>query len=702
MDEQNVLERYNLICDRLQEMKAELSGEAAEGEGVVSMPEPGRGLFLFGTDELCKLIKAYEQIPQRRSFTLEQLKEENRNLYSERLADKYDSSYYNPSYMQKLFGEELGALLCAIINEVTCVVSASFTGDLESIVIRGELFLELYSAFVSELQETGKLPKRDTIKSILYYYGFDYSDIRENKTVGALVDADDRECRFFYDIIMNSDLTDLRYLYYYGFYITDNEYNTAKHMNELSEEQIALMADTYTGGYCKGFELAGKDLSKKQTVDVRFPVGFERMVKKAIQNFERIGLRPTMYRCAESSLWSCSSGTTGCFGAAYNKQLSYDHREDEALILDGNYKTRRVECRKEAFEAYKDKAHKHAGPAVIESFGEKPFSPKNNICAPKYDDKQREIRTQLISKASELTHSYIPWDERSFTVIAFPVPEIGEKYAEIFDEIIRINTLDYQSYSRMQGAMIDALNTCTRVEIGGKNGNETNLTVELCKLSNPDKQAIFENCVADVNIPVGEIFTSPVLKGTNGILHVSHVYLEGLFYKNLKFEIVDGFTSAVSCENFATEKEGEDYIRENILFHHDKLPMGEFAIGTNTTAYVAAGKYGIENILPILIAEKTGPHFAFGDTCYSYSEDVAVFNPDGKEIVARDNEVSLLRKSDPSKAYFDCHTDITIPYEELGFIRGVREDGTRVSIIEDGRFVLKGCEELNAPLDKKV
>ena len=63
-------------------------------------------------------------------------------------------------------------------------------------------------------------------------------------------------------------------------------------------------------------------------------------------------------------------------------------------------------------------------------------------------------------------------------------------------------------------------------------------------------------------------------------------------------------------------------------------------------------KYGIEAKLPILIAEKTGPHFAVGDTCYSWSEDTAVYNPDGKEIIARDNEISLLRKEDAGKGLF--------------------------------------------------
>lgn len=125
--------------------------------------------------------------------------------------------------------------------------------------------------------------------------------------------------------------------------------------------------------------------------------------------------------------------------------------------------------------------------------------------------------------------------------------------------------------------------------------------------------------------------------------------------------------------------------------------MGEFAVGTNTTAYVMAQKYQISDKLPILIAEKMGPHFAVGDTCYSWSEDTPVYNPDGKEVIARDNEVSIKRNHDLSSAYFGCHTDITIPYEELAYIRIVEKDGKEVSLLENGRFVLEGTETLNEP-----
>ena len=51
------------------------------------------------------------------------------------------------------------------------------------------------------------------------------------------------------------------------------------------------------------------------------------------------------------------------------------------------------------------------------------------------------------------------------------------------------------------------------------------------------------------------------------------------------------------------------------------------------------------------------------------------------------------------KAYFNCHTDITIPYDELGHIRVKTEDGREISILEEGRFVPEGTEELNEALD---
>ena len=264
--------------------------------------------------------------------------------------------------------------------------------------------------------------------------------------------------------------------------------------------------------------------------------------------------------------------------------------------------------------------------------------------------------------------------------------------------MIRINTLDAEVYGSVQQKLIDALDKGKYVRILGKDGNRTDMKVQLYRLSDPEKETIFENCVADVNIPVGEVFTSPVLEGTEGTLHVSQVYLNALQFRDLELTFEDGMITGYRCGNFEDEEEGRKYIFDNILFKHETLPLGEFAIGTNTTAYVTARKYGIGDKMPILIAEKTGPHFAVGDTCYSWAEDISVYNPDGKEIVARDNSVSIKRKEDPAKAYFHCHTDITIPYEELGRIAVVTGEGEEIPLIENGEFVLPGTEILNEPL----
>jgi len=266
--------------------------------------------------------------------------------------------------------------------------------------------------------------------------------------------------------------------------------------------------------------------------------------------------------------------------------------------------------------------------------------------------------------------------------------------------VIEINTLDYMLYRRIQQTIIDALDKAVSVSVKGCGNNKTDLRIQLQSLSNPDKETIFENCVADVNIPVGEVFTSPKLEGTEGTLHVTRVFLNGLEYRDLSVTFSDGMITEYSCGNFTSEEENKKYIKDNVLFHHDTLPMGEFAIGTNTTAYVAAQKFNIADKLPILIAEKTGPHFAVGDTCYSHSEDLPVYNPDGKEVIARDNSCSLKRLHHADEAYFNCHTDITIPYDEIGELTAVSEEGTAVEIIKNGRFVLPGCEELNRPFDE--
>ena len=673
--------RYELAIERIENIK---------GENTVS--EKYRDYFRTLADFALLVDKLKEKIENGEyyKFSIEELECWNKHLYDDVLGEHYKTSYANPAFATEKFGIEYGRLLSFLYTELRGAIPYAFEKKTEYLDILFELFIEVYNQFEEENE-----PEYEHVRQTIYWYASDYCDVFLADRIKEQIDP---ENNFAADLIMNSDFNDVRYLYYYGEYVSENEKRTAMHLNELPLETIQKMADVYTEGYRIGFVNTGKNLSKKATVNIRYTLGFERVIRIAIENFRKMGLKPTIYRAGVSVLTKRQHLKIGYYGGIANKQYEYDHKDDQALILDRQFMERKLEVMRTTYEQYKDLARRHAGPACMETFGEEPFTPVSKSETVKLNDKQKEISLEYDSKSSQIVNNYIPGDERSFTIVAYPVPEIGDQYEEIFDEIIKINTLDAKVYEKVQQTIIDALDQGTSVHILGNNGNHTDLRVQLYKLKDPKKETIFENCVADVNIPVGEVFTSPVLEGTNGVLHVSQVYLNELLYKDLEVTFSNGMVADYNCKNFEHELENKEYFLDNVLYRHPTLPLGEFAIGTNTTAYVAAKKYNIADKMPILIAEKMGPHFAVGDTCYSWAEDIKVYNPNGKEIVARDNSVSIQRKEDISAAYFHCHTDITIPYEELKSITVECADGKEIEIIRDGIFVLPGTEILNEPL----
>lgn len=692
MEEREILqERLELALLRIRE----IPGEDFQGAELLPWKEYFTTVakFLLLIEDTRQFLEQGKQA----TATLEELQQRNRALYEDILPENYENSFANPAYAVKMLGEEFGVLVSFLYTEMRSLIGFTYEGRLDELVIRMELFSEVYAAFVYEQQENHKLPTYAAIREILYWFVSDYADVAAEERVREMVCP---ENNFAAAILRTADFTDLRYLYAYGEYVGENELKMAEFMNSLPEETVHTMADTYTEGYRIGFEVTGKDLSKKAVVDVRYQLGFERMMRRALENFEKMGLQSVIYRAASSILYNPSIYKNGFYSVSPNRQYEFDHKDDKALFLDKMYCSRKLEVMHTAFEKYKKEARGYAGPAVVETFGEKEFEPVNKPESLKMTDEQSALLVENRTQMGQLQRQYIIEEERSFTIIAFPIPEVGDCFEELFRETIQINTLDYKKYQRIQQTIIDALDQADHCEIKGCNGNHTDLKVNLWKLKNPAKETIFENCVADVNIPVGEVFTSPVLEGTNGVLHVTRVFLNGLEYKDLEITFENGKIQNYNCANFATEEENRAFIKENILFRHKTLPLGEFAIGTNTTAYVAAKKLGVESKMPILIAEKMGPHFAVGDTCYSHAEEVKVYNPDGKEIVARDNEVAALRSVNPSKAYFNCHTDITIPYDELAELTAVKKDGDRITIIQNGRFVLPGTEELNEPLQE--
>lgn len=595
------------------------------------------------------------------SLSLDELKDLNYKLYRELLND-------NPLFVDK--SDELHVYMSVLLYNLTNLTSQVFMN-------KDSLKFKNYKKFLIKILPFVKDKNLEKVKKIYNKYILDDRtlEIKVYDYVNGLYPNDNS----FENFLINSeDLDNYDYLYKYGLYISDTELKIVDYFNKVDVSKIQDIAKTTIDGFLRGVESQNLDISKKTYVKLWYPLGYEKVALEC-QNylFKKTGLT-TLFNVIQS---------------VPNKQIQFSHKNDCYLYLSNKFVDKNLEIYNKYFDDCSKEISSYAGRIFIETFGEKEFNPKK-IHVVEGSEESISLKKDFDMKFNSLYREVSKHEETSFTIISYPSPEIDEEnFEEIFDETIKLNTLDNDKWLNIQQKIIDALDEGSKVRVVGKNGNNTDIIVNLHDLK--EGETNFENCTADVNIPVGEVFTSPVLNGTNGTLHVSKVYLRGLEYKNLSFTFKDGMVVDYNCSNFDNEKDNKDFVKENILHNYDSLPIGEFAIGTNTVAYVMARKYNIQNKLDILIAEKTGPHFAIGDTCYSHQEDLTFYNPDGKEIVAKENEVSALRKTDADKAYFYCHTDVTIPYDEVGGIYAVKDDGTEIPIIVDGKFVLEGTEDLN-------
>ena len=680
--------RYELAFDRIIGLE----------DDIEDLPVIYRGFF----SEMAAVFKAYYECTtwindnNRRflapyskwykNISFDELYAQNKSVNRFRYdPDYYVDSYANPDVSVTNFGKNIGQMISYLAAKICSLGSLCFEEEYFDMTVTAELFLEIYGIIMSEDEERYE----GCIKSAIYYHEHDYMEEIFTRRVRKSLDP---EYLFFSDCLNNMDLNDERSLFLYGENISENELATFRHLMTLSDDDIKKTAYAYVNGYVTSFKLAGIDLSKKENVQIRYPIGFERIIRCAIDMFAENGLRPVILRSSSIGT-GISPFQTGCIDT--NPQFAFDHKFDKAIYYNKAINDMMLVTIDSVYGKYAKLADVYAGPAVVEHFGEESFEPvyKNSACS--LDEEQQKLQVEYSIQASNIVNRYIKRDSYSFTIIAFPLPSIGPDYESIFNECIKINTLDTERHEKIQKKLIDALDGKRKVHITGMNGNETDLYISLTIPEDLSAQTIFHNCLADCNIPVGEVYTSPVLNGTTGLLNVNKVYINGLEYKDLKIQFKDGMTGEYSCSNFDDEAMSHKFIKDNLMKQHESLPMGEFAIGTNTVAYKMAREYNIADKLPILIAEKTGPHIAIGDTCFSMSEDIPVYNPDGKEMIARDNEVSLLRSEDMNKAYFGCHTDITIPYDDLGCLSAIDDDGNETVIIKNGRFVLPGTEELN-------
>ncbi len=432
-----------------------------------------------------KLILLVDEIKNKKEEgffgegSLDELADFNKKMYEEIEPENYKSSFANPTYAVNELGKEYGQMLCFIYSSLRSAIMDMFEGDLEVALIRCELLIEVYSLFEDE-----EGLSVENLKDIIYTFERDNSEIFMDVILGSKVDSSrDRVTK----IVTESDLTDIRYLYKYGNHIGDNEIKMAEFLNTLSDEKIDEIASLYTEGYKRGFVATGKDLSIKSSVQLMYVIGFERIVKAAIKRFADMGLKPVI-------------GVGDYQSTDMNKQYAFDHKQDAALFFDKAYMKRKLETVTAAYESRKELASKMAGPARLEIFGEKPFEPASTPEAIKFTPEQQELTANYQTEFTKIVRTYIKGEERSFTIISFPIPEFGDNFEEFFHETVKINSLDTEKYGAVQQVLIDALDKAEFVHITGRGNNKTDFTVAMHEMDDPSKETNCENSVAEVNI----------------------------------------------------------------------------------------------------------------------------------------------------------------------------------------------------------
>ncbi len=627
-----------------------------------------------------KFGRLLDSDPEFKTITLEELKAMNAEFYAPVApATGYPTCIANPDHAVQLYGEGLGQFCSAVYSGFRATRYYLITENYLALDGQLRLFFALHdlaAAGNSNLAGWTAVYRDSRLEGLelaaCYAYLLSYSP----------------DFSYYARIIQSADLSDPRYLYRYGVYLSEHDLAMADFLSAYPAAELEAIAKFVVQSWVDGFTRAKKDYQKKKFANLMIPCGMERLGRLLLAELDKIGITALVGQPHSQGI---------------NKQYGYDHRFDSALVLDREYVDLQLAVSAKVLEELKETIALQAGPVYVELFGETPFAPEARASALKLSPEQQLLHREQRGRQAELYYRYYHRDESSFTIIAFPSPEIGPKFREIFADTLRINLLDSNRYAQIQQKLIDVLDTAEFVHVKGKPGNDTDILVKMHTITDPDKQTNFENCVADVNIPVGEVFTSPKLTGTTGTLHVEDIYLGNLRYFNLRVRFEDGWVKDYSCTNFDDPSEGKKYIHENLLLPHDTLPIGEFAIGTNTLAYQIARKHDIQALLPILIIEKMGPHFAIGDTCFSHEEEAPHPNfLNGKEMIAVENEKSATRGEDPIGAYTQKHMDITLPYDMLASITALTHDGKQHFIIRDGRFVVPGTEELNIPLDEMI
>lgn len=605
----------------------------------------------------------------RQNSTQYRTLEKNRELFGG-IAEDYGHSFANPEYLHDLGFPDADLL---------SVIYRQFDRSLRNVILNRPIFVWNKSEVLVALRE--------------YFVDFDRERLQRAYDRGCRatqIETEDsrmmESCTVInaYNAVLKSACADsLEWMSGYGVYITPLEQAMCRYWFSLPTLTLAAVAEHIVDAFFHGFISQSRAIAGRDNVRLTYAIGQEALAQRvsalfALRGMDVIVLKPSS--CADSV------------------QCAADHQHGALAFEDSQCYLGQADAYRLATDRFRPYILRTCGFVRIGTFGQQGSAIAPSRYALRASKEALALYREQMKANRDAEAALLKPDTLSFCSVVFPDMRVGAQFEEIFQAFCHLNTEDSAAYELIQQSLIDLLDTCQAVRIRGRGDNRTDLLVALRPFTDPARQSNFLNCGGDMNIPHGEIFTTPQLCGTNGRLHVSEVYLRDRYYRELSLTFTQGRVTQWDCRNFEDEAHNRDYVFENLLQATADVPMGEMAIGTNTLAYRLAGQYHLYSSLPILLAEKMGPHIAVGDPCFARGEDSPVYNLyGGKEMVARENEQTAGRHQSQD-CYVNFHTDITIPYDEIGVLEGITAEGDCIPILRDGRFVPACAERLNINL----
>ena len=231
-----IKERYDIAINRIKEIKDDNAVEQKYYDYFVYVSQ-----FILMLDE----NYGYIQSEKIKDYSEKQLQDLNKKLYQDIYSENYAKSYANPEYAVKVLGETYGKILCYVYAKLRSQIRNIYKEEAEIFTLYIELFIEIYNYF-----EESENPEVKYLEETIYSFEKDNSEIFMDKMIDERVNP---ENKFAVNIVMDSDLNDLRYLYLYGEHIGNNEIEMAKFLNRMDDEEVKRLATVYTEGYKERF-----------------------------------------------------------------------------------------------------------------------------------------------------------------------------------------------------------------------------------------------------------------------------------------------------------------------------------------------------------------------------------------------------------------------------------------------------------------